>query len=224
MLALHHCLQSGQYDIRYLVTTVNAEHQRISMHGVRRELLYSQAEALGIPVHEILLPDSPDMASYEQAMLEGLQPVLDEGIRHCIFGDIFLEDLRAYRESKLSEIGVTPVFPLWKRPTDELVREFISLGYKTIVVCTQADKLDASFTGRTIDSVFLADLPKTVDPCGENGEFHTFVYDGPLFSRPVTFETGERVERTYTVQTTDDADSCGSTSPGVYGFHYIDLV
>lgn len=228
-LALHHILQSGEYDVRYLVTTVNAAHQRISMHGVRRELLYSQAEAIGIPVHEILLPDGPDMASYETALLAGLQPLLDEGIRHCVFGDIFLEDLRTYRENKLAEIGVTPVFPLWKRPTDELVHEFISLGYKTIVVCTQADKLDATYTGRTIDHTFLEDLPAGVDPCGENGEFHTFAYDGPIFRQAVSFTSGEKIERHYTINrdnTADEADdsACPGSASTSYGFHYIDLI
>src|SRR5262245_29209779 len=129
-LALYTVLQEGIYDVKALVTTVNAEHQRISMHGVRRELLHEQAKQIGIPLCEILLPDSPDMESYETAMNAGIQPLLQEGIRHCIFGDIFLEDLRTYRENKLGEIGVTGVFPLWKRETNELVRSFIDMGFK----------------------------------------------------------------------------------------------
>jgi uncharacterized protein (TIGR00290 family) len=218
-LALYTVLLEGNYDVKALVTTVNAAHQRISMHGVRRELLHEQALQIGIPVIEILLPDSPDMEAYETAMTAGLQPLLDQGIRHCIFGDIFLEDLRTYRENKLKEIGVTGIFPLWKRDTTELVSSFIDLGFKTIVVCTQADKLDASFAGRVIDPAFLSDLPATVDPCGENGEFHTFVYDGPIFRQPVAFGIGEKVFRTYeTSKKTDDV--CSGES---WGFHYVDL-
>ena len=224
-LALYHILQEKHYDIQFLVTTVNAEHQRISMHGVRRELLHEQGRQLGIPIIEILLPDSPTMESYEEALNLGLQPLLDRGIKHCIFGDIFLDDLRTYRENKLQEIGVTGVFPLWKRDTKELVTEFIDLGFKTVVVCTQADKLDDSFVGRTIDQSFLADLPTTVDPCGEHGEFHTFVYAGPIFKTEIAFELGEKVFRTYTISDNDD-DTCKGTPELTKnpGFHYIDLV
>lgn len=221
-LALYTLLQEKSVDIRYLVTTVNAEHQRISMHGVRRELLHEQARLIGIPVHEILLPDSPTMSSYEEAMEAGLRPVLDQGIRHCVFGDIFLEDLRSYREQKLTEIGVQGIFPLWKQDTRVLVERFIDLGFKTVVVCVQADKLDESFVGRTIDRDFLNDLPDNVDPCGENGEFHTFVYDGPIFSQPVSFTLGERVFRNYTTQDQDD-DACGTSGAKSWGFWYIDL-
>jgi uncharacterized protein (TIGR00290 family) len=211
-LALYTVLRENEYAVKALVTTINAAHQRISMHGVRRELLHEQARQIGIPLVEIFLPDSPDMASYETAMLAGLQPLLDQGIRHCVFGDIFLEDLRVYREDKLAEIGVTGIFPLWKRDTRELVESFIDLGFKTIVVCTQADQLDDSFTGRTIDRAFLEDLPAGVDPCGENGEFHTFVYEGPVFTEKVRFTTGEKVRRTY--------ESDGKT----WGFDFVDLL
>lgn len=222
-LALYELVQQGEYDIKALVTTVNAEHQRISMHGVRRNLLHEQAQQIGIPVHEILLPDSPDMSAYETAMRAGLQPLLDQGIRHCAFGDIFLEDLRRYREEQLQTIGVTAIFPLWQRDTRELAETFIDLGFKTVVVCTQADKLDASFTGRTMDRAFLDELPEGVDPCGENGEFHTFVYDGPIFRQPVKFTLGEHVFRTY-ASGNDDSDSCGTGTADQWGFHYIDLV
>lgn len=223
-LALYYLLQNPEFSVKALVTTVNEEHQRISMHGVRRELLHEQARQIGIPVHEILLPDSPNMSDYETAMNKGLQPLLDQGIRHCAFGDIFLEDLRKYREDKLEEIGVTAVFPLWKRETDELIETFIDLGFKTIVVCTQADKLDESFVGRTIDRDFLNDLPPGVDPCGENGEFHTFVYDGPIFKQPVSFELGEKVFRTYGKPTESEDDVCGNSPERISGFHYIDLM
>lgn len=148
-LALYRLLQDERYEVVTLVTTVNEQHERISMHGVRRELLHEQARKIGIPVHEILLPDSPNMSDYESAMERGLQPLLDRGIRHCAFGDIFLEDLRVYREKQLERVGVTALFPLWGESTQTLIREFIDSGFKTTIVCTQADKLDASFvTGR----------------------------------------------------------------------------
>jgi uncharacterized protein (TIGR00290 family) len=223
-LALYYLLQNPEFSVKALVTTVNEAHQRISMHGVRRELLHEQARQIGIPVHEILLPDSPNMSDYEIAMNKGLKPLLDQGIRHCAFGDIFLEDLRKYREDKLEEIGVSAVFPLWKRETDELIETFIDLGFKTLVVCTQADKLDETFVGRTIDRDFLNDLPAGVDPCGENGEFHTFVYDGPIFKQPVAFELGEKVFRTYGKPTESEDDVCGDSPERISGFHYIDLM
>jgi uncharacterized protein (TIGR00290 family) len=223
-LALYYLLQNPEFSIKALVTTVNEAHQRISMHGVRRELLHEQGKQIGIPVHEILLPDSPNMSDYETAMTLGLQPLLDQGIRDCAFGDIFLEDLRQYREDKLTEIGINAHFPLWKRDTRELIETFIDLGFKTVVVCTQADKLDASFVGRTIDRDFLADLPAGVDPCGENGEFHTFVYDGPVFKQPVAFELGEKVFRTYGTASEGEDDVCGDATGSIPGFHYIDLV
>ena len=222
-LALHYLLQSGEYDIQQLVTTVNSVQGRISMHGVRRELLQLQAESIGIPVHAILLPDSPSMSEYEQEMERQMQPLIDAGLHYSIFGDIFLEDLRKYREDKLKEKGLTAVFPLWKRDTGELVETFIDLGFKTVIVCVQAEKLDASFAGRTIDRKFLEDLPADVDPCGENGEFHTFVYDGPIFSKPVEFNLGERIFKTYD-SPNDENDNCGASDRKAQnGFHYIDL-
>lgn len=222
-LALYRLLQDKRYEVVALVTTVNAEHQRISMHGVRRELLHEQARQIGIPVHEILLPDSPNMSDYEAAMQAGLQPLIDQGIRHCAFGDIFLEDLRAYREKQLEQAGVTALFPLWGASTHQLVKEFIDLGFKTTIVCTQADKLDASFAGRIIDEQFLADLPEGVDPCGENGEFHTFVFDGPIFQQPVNYRLGETVFRTYGTPD-DDNDVCGVSDALPKGFYYKDLI
>lgn len=222
-LALHTVLTQQDFQVSALVTTVNAAHRRISMHGVREELLELQAASIGIPLHKIIVPDSPSMSDYETAMANGLQPLLDQGVTHSIFGDIFLEDLRQYRENKLREFSLTGIFPLWKKDTKALVETFIDMGFKTIVVCTQADKLDASFTGRIIDRDFLKDLPADVDPCGENGEFHTFVFDGPIFKQPVPFTIGERVFRNYPAPSGDSDDTCGS-GKGVSGFHYIDLL
>ncbi len=223
-LALYNILQSEEFDVAALVTTVNEQYRRISMHGVRESLLEQQAQAIGIPLHKIIVPDSPSMPAYEAAMERGIRPLLQHGMHHSIFGDIFLEDLRAYRENKLDEIGVTGVFPLWKQDSRTLIETFIDLGFKTIVVCTQADKLDASFAGRVIDREFLNDLPADVDPCGENGEFHTFVFDGPIFRSPIPFTVGEKVFRTYATPATND-DACRiNTKPAVSGFHYVDLL
>ena len=199
-LALYKVLQNQQFDIRYLLTTFNAEADRISMHGVRSELLHAQAESIGIPAKKVHLPTSSDMQAYEAVMSKAIHELQSEGISDCIFGDIFLEDLRKYREDKLKEVHISAHFPLWKLDTKELVKEFIDLGFKTIVVCVDSSKLDKSFAGRVIDHQFMADLPENVDPCGENGEFHTFVFDGPIFQTPIPFQMGEQVLKTYTAQ------------------------
>ena len=216
-LALYKVLQNKSFDIRYLLTTFNEEADRISMHGVRSELLLTQAESLGIPVKPVQLPVSSDMQAYEAVMNTAIHELKSEGIRDCIFGDIFLEDLRTYREQKLQEVAISAHFPLWKRDTRELVHEFIELGFKTIVVCVDSSKLDESFAGKVIDRQFLADLPENVDPCGENGEFHTFVFDGPIFQKPIGFEIGEKVLKTYTSQNSE-----GETME--YGFWFQDLI
>lgn len=216
-LALYKVLQDKQFDIRYLLTTLNEEADRISMHGVRSELLTAQAESLGIPAKKVHLPASSDMQAYESVMSTAIEELKSEGISDCIFGDIFLEDLRTYREEKLREVSIAAHFPLWKRNTLELVREFIDLGFKTIVVCVDASKLDESFAGRVIDNQFLSDLPDNVDPCGENGEFHTFVFDGPIFRYPISFQTGEKVLKTYTVKNQEEKSI-------EYGFWFQDLI
>lgn len=216
-LALYRVLQEKEFDIRYLLTTFNQEADRISMHGVRRELLLAQAEALEIPTKIIQLPSSSDMQAYESVMNTAIRELKSEGIVDCIFGDIFLEDLRAYREQKLEEVGISAHFPLWKAGTLELVNEFIDLGFKTVVVCVDSSKLGEEFVGRVIDAQFLVDLPENVDPCGENGEFHTFVFDGPIFSKPIDFELGEKVLKTYESKNKD-----GETIS--YGFWFQDLI
>jgi uncharacterized protein (TIGR00290 family) len=216
-LALYKALQDKQFDIRYLLTTLNEEADRISMHGVRSELLTAQAESLGIPAKKVHLPTSSDMQAYESVMSAAIEELKSEGISDCIFGDIFLEDLRTYREEKLREVSISAHFPLWKRNTLELVHEFIDRGFKTIVVCVDASKLDESFAGRVIDHQFLADLPANVDPCGENGEFHTFVFDGPIFRHPIPFQTGEKVLKTYTVKNQEEETV-------EYGFWFQDLI
>ena len=216
-LALYKVLQNKQFDIRYLLTTLNAEADRISMHGVRSELLVKQAESLGIPAKKVHLPASSDMQAYETVMNEAISELKSEGISNCIFGDIFLEDLRTYREQKLQEVSISAHFPLWKQNTRKLIEEFIDLGFKTMVVCVDSSKLDESFAGRVIDRQFLADLPENVDPCGENGEFHTYVFDGPIFQQPIPFQIGEKVLKTYSSQNKE-----GETIE--YGFWFQDLI
>ncbi len=220
-LALYHLLKQSQFEVTSLLTTINSKYNRISMHGVRKELLQAQSEAIGIPVMEILLPEMPSMTDYDNVMKKSMLELKESGIEHSIFGDIFLEDLKKYREEKLKEVGLNAIFPLWKRDTSELIREFIDLGFKTIVVCANS-QLGEGFTGRIIDNDFLKDLPKGVDPCGENGEFHTFVFDGPIFKTPVKFEVGEKVSRDFPAPKKDE-DSCG-TSEESATFYYCDLI
>lgn len=196
-MALHRLQQDKRYKVDQLLTTVSAEHDRVSMHGLRRELLHRQAEAIGLPLTCIELPSSPSNNTYENRMAQQIQTFKASGYTTAAFGDIFLEDLRKYREEKLSAVGIKTVFPLWKNDTAELMREFIALGFKAITVCVQDGLLNASFAGRLLDESFINDLPEAVDVCGENGEFHTFCFDGPVFKQPVPFTKGETVYREY---------------------------
>ena len=203
MLALHYLLLAKEYKIQYLLTTVNDAYNRIAMHGVREALLIAQAKSLNIPLYQIRLPEMPDMKTYENAMDFHFGILREQGIGYTVFGDIFLEDLKKYREDQFDKIRMTTLFPLWKRDSLALVKEFIDLGYKTIVVCAREDLKD--FCGRVVDQSFLDDLPNDVDPCGENGEFHTFVFDGPIFTKPISFTLGELVHKNH-------------------GYWYVDLV
>ncbi|PKD19191.1 ATP-binding protein [Salegentibacter salinarum] len=224
-LALYKIQQEGEYSVQKLVTTVNTEFNRISMHGVRIELLLKQAEYLNLPLQQIELHGEVSMEDYNEVMKIETNKLLDEGFTHSIFGDIFLEDLKDYREKQLEEIGVKAVFPLWKQNTKALLKEFIANGFKAIVVCVNTDKLDKSFCGRIIDPSFLNDLPPNVDQCGENGEFHTFVFDGPIFKKPIEFEKGEMVEKSY--KPVDESDNnCFSEDQKSWdtSFVYCDLL
>lgn len=224
-LALYYILKENEFEITNLVTTVNSKYDRISMHGVRKELLYTQGKEIGLPIKEIRLPEMPSMSDYDNIMKKELSSAKNDGITHSIFGDIFLEDLRDYRVKKLSEVGLNGYFPLWKRDTAALVREFIKLGFKTIVVCVKSEVLSKDFAGRVIDEGFLNDLPEGVDPCGENGEFHTFVFDGPIFKNPIKFEIGETIFKEYKAPK-NSYDICnGSVSkPKSAGFYFCDLI
>src|SRR6266853_707387 len=191
-----HALQSAQsHRVTSLLTTVTEEFDRISMHGVRRVLLERQAKSLGLPLHAVLIPPQCINATYEARMKDALAQYFALGVRRVAFGDIFLEDLRAYREKNLGQVGMQALFPIWKRDTHELAREFVRLGFRAITVCVDPRVLDASFAGRELDASFFADLPPGADPCGENGEFHTFVFNGPVFKTPIAFRVGEKVLR-----------------------------
>ncbi len=215
VLALFLARLRPDLEVVGLLTTFSEEFDRVSMHGVRRELLEAQAEALGLPVWSVFLPTPPRDATcalapppgqsgfvsfasndvYEEKMLEAFARAWREGIEAIVFGDIFLEDLRAYRERLLARAGLKGVYPLWGRPTLGLLEEFLDREFRAIVVCVDSAKLDRSWAGRPLDRRFLADLPEGVDPCGENGEYHTFVFDGPGFARPVSLCQGEAVSR-----------------------------
>jgi uncharacterized protein (TIGR00290 family) len=194
-MALHKLLQRNDFCITGLLTTVTEGYERISMHGVRRELLERQAESIRLPLHEVLIPPQCVNPTYEARMEETLRVHYNRGVRKIAFGDIFLEDLRVYREKNLARMGMTAVFPIWKRDTRELIRTFHSEKFRAIAVCIDSKVLDRSFAGRELDEAFFRDLPPQADPCGENGEFHTFVFDGPIFHTPIPVRTGEIVER-----------------------------
>jgi uncharacterized protein (TIGR00290 family) len=194
-LALNTLLQQKNVRIAALLTTVTEGYDRISMHGVRRELLQQQAESLRLPLREVFIPPQCGNPIYEARMEEALLLYFQQGIRQVAFGDIFLEDLRLYREKNLSRVAMQALFPIWKRNTRELIREFHTSGFRAVAVCIDSKVLDPSFAGRELDASFFADLPPSADPCGENGEFHTFVYDGPIFTRPIDFTLGEVVQR-----------------------------
>lgn len=223
-LALHYALQDPEIEIRYLLTTVTEKYNRVSMHGVRESLLLKQAESIGIPLYQIRLPETPDMETYNQVMHNHLLKLKAEGITHSIFGDIFLQDLRTYRENRLKEVGLHALFPLWNKDTSKLIAEFVNTGYKTIIVCCW-DTLK-TICGKVIDHNFITHLPEGVDPCGENGEFHTFAFEGPIFKKKIHFTTGELVFKALPAPKIN-SDHCTTTNsdlPKNQGFWYLDLI
>ncbi|GAA3598708.1 diphthine--ammonia ligase [Flavivirga amylovorans] len=219
-LALYHLLKDERYSVDELITTVNSHYNRVSMHGLRKELLQAQTNALNIKSSLIELPEMPSMEIYEQKMIEIVTRLKDNGFTHSAFGDIFLEDLKTYRENQLAEVDLKAVFPIWKRDTKELIHEFLDLGFKTIIVCANSKYFDEDFVGTVIDKHFIDNLPEGVDPCGENGEFHTFCFDGPIFKKPIPFTIGEKIYRKYNTPKTDDS-ICKSDK---YGVWYCDLI
>ena len=218
--ALYKVLQENTYEVMYLLTTVNQQVKRISMHGVRELLLQQQAESIGIPLITLEIHEDSN-AHYEQQMSEVLTRAKSEGINCVIFGDIFLENLRQYREDNMAKIHMKAVFPLWKRDTTELLTDFLTLGFKTITCCVNDGYLPEEWVGREIDEHFLKELPLNVDACGENGEYHTFCYAGPLFKKRIAFTVGEKV---YKPLVLNPSATEAFPETNTKGFWFIDLL
>jgi uncharacterized protein (TIGR00290 family) len=194
-LALFELAKTKEYEITALLTTLTRDYDRVSMHGVRRILLEQQAESIGIPLEKVFIPQNGSSREYESRMRKVLEKYLTAGVGAVVFGDIFLEDVRRYREDNLSSIGMRAVFPLWKRDTAKLARQLINSGFKAVITCVDSGALDKMFVGRVFDEELVSELPPRVDPCGENGEFHCFVYDGPIFRQAIPITGGQVVLR-----------------------------
>jgi uncharacterized protein (TIGR00290 family) len=194
-LALYEMQQKDEYKVAALLTTITGNYDRISMHGVRRALLEQQAASLGLPLHQVLISKAANNEEYEMKMAEAFREYREQGVISVMFGDLFLQDIRAYRDQFLLNHQMQGLYPVWQRNTTEFLKKFIWLGFKAVLTCVDSKALDQSFAGKTIDENFLASLPPGVDPCGEYGEFHTFVYDGPNLAHPVSFSIGETVLR-----------------------------
>ncbi len=194
-MALYRTLAAKQFNVVALLTTVSDRFHRVSMHGVREALLDRQAKMVGIPLEKVYIPYPCPNAVYEEKMRNFLSMWKERGVTHVIFGDLFLEDIRRYREANLAKLDLTPIFPVWGRDTATLAQEMLKVGFRAIITCVDPKKLDTKFAGRQFNNSLIKDLPSTVDPCGENGEFHTFVYDGPIFQSPIPIEVGESVLR-----------------------------
>ena len=194
-LALYELQKSRQFEIAALITTVTTDYDRISMHGVRNVLLKQQVESLGLPLETIQISKESSNQEYEAKISDIFKLYREKGVFSVAFGDIFLADLRKYREDNLAKVGLKGLFPLWKRDTEDLALKFIELGFKAVISCVDSEFLDRSFAGRAFDKKFLSDLPENVDPCGENGEFHSFVFDGPIFRDKILYEEGNIVLR-----------------------------
>ncbi|MEM0999544.1 MAG: diphthine--ammonia ligase [Bacteroidota bacterium] len=217
-LSLHRIQRSGRYVVRYLLTTVHRDFERISMHGVRESLLNQQAESIGIPLVKAYVSEGT-YEEYDRVMEAAFQRFKEEGIDIIAYGDINLEDLRAYRDRNLEKIGMEGLYPLWKENTRVILQEFLDAGFKTVTCCVNDAWFDESAVGREIDLNFVRELPANVDPCGENGEFHTFCYAGPMFKRPLSLALGEKTYRPLNAPPIDDPEELASTK----GFWYCDL-
>jgi uncharacterized protein (TIGR00290 family) len=194
-IALADVLASQSFEMVALLTTVTEEYDRISMHGVRHSLLRKQAEALGLPLEVVLISENGTNEDYKSAMVKVLSKYKQAGVSEVVFGDIFLEEVRTYREENLAKMDMKGIFPNWGKDTGELARDFVSAGYRAVLTCVDTQSLDKDFIGREIDLQFLSDLPPEVDPCGENGEYHSFVFDGPIFKEEIAHILGEVVLR-----------------------------
>jgi uncharacterized protein (TIGR00290 family) len=194
-MALYRVLKSEDFEIACLLTTITDRFHRISMHGVRESLLDAQAQSLNLPIEKVMIPYPCPNEIYEEKMANVLSALKSEDVTHVIFGDLFLQDIRRYREERLAQIDMTPVFPLWLEDTAKLAMEMLELGFRAVITCVDPKKLKPEFAGRLFDESFLGSIPANVDPCGENGEFHTFVYDGPVFRKQIPIEVGPVVMR-----------------------------
>jgi len=194
-MSLYELRKGRNYEIMALLTSVTEDYDRISMHGVRRILLERQADSLGLPLEELYITKNSSNEEYEAKLKDKLLQYKNRGVSSVVFGDIFLEDLRKYRENNLAQVGMKGIFPIWKRDTTELAHAFIDLDFKAVITCVDLNSLDGKFAGRYFDNQFLSELPANVDPCGENGEFHSFVYDGPIFHERIRFRRGKVVLR-----------------------------
>jgi uncharacterized protein (TIGR00290 family) len=219
--ALYKVLTEGLYEIKYLLSTFNGTYNRLSMHGVREALIQEQADSIGIPLLKVYVYEASN-EEYEKQMNETLLKAKGEGITTVIYGDIFLEDLREYREQKMAQLNMQCVFPIWKIDTAWLVDDFVAKGFKSYTCCINDGYLDESWAGRLINESFINELPSTVDPCGENGEFHSFCFDGPLFSEPIGVSLGEKTYKPLLIKTTDHPTPIKDA--GTKGFWFADII
>jgi uncharacterized protein (TIGR00290 family) len=226
-LALNRILRDDRYEVVSLLTTCNEHFQRVSMHGVRLELLDAQAKSIGLPLEKIFVSQRSSNDEYQQKMSACLLAHKASGVTACVFGDIFLEDLKKWREENLAKVGMRGIFPIWKVDSRELIREFLELKFGTVICCVNDAHLGEEFVGRNIDEKFIASLPPEVDPCGENGEFHSFAFAGPIFKQPVKFKVGEKIYRPVEVTHPGDSNSsyvCPSGPRQTKGFWFCDLL
>lgn len=225
-LALHRILREGKYEVIALLTTCNEHFQRVSMHGVRLELLEEQARSIGLPLEKVFVSQRSSNDEYQQKMGNCLQRFKTRGVTAVAFGDICLEDLKCWREQNLAKIGLRGLFPIWKVDSRELMKEFVALGFGSVVCCVNDAYLDERWLGCNLDSDFVQSLPADVDPCGENGEFHSFAFSGPIFHQPVRFTIGEKVYRPLqqTHSTPANTPPPATAPRPTRGFWFCDLI
>jgi uncharacterized protein (TIGR00290 family) len=217
-LALHKIIQENKYEIVALLTTVNETFKRVSMHGVREEMLEKQADSIGLPLIKMYVSEGSN-SEYEKNMEALLLKYKKQGVSKVIFGDIFLEDLRSYRENNLNKVGLTAEFPLWKKDTKDLINEFFILGFKTVICCVNDAYFGKEAAGQEINAEFIRSLPENIDPCGENGEYHTFCYAGPIFKKKINFIVGEKVYKPLELKQTDSSEEIKTK-----GFWFAELI
>jgi uncharacterized protein (TIGR00290 family) len=219
--ALHKVLKENIYDVKFLLSTISGNYKRLSMHGVREELIQAQADSIGIPLLKVYVYEASNV-EYEKQMNETLLKVKADGIDTVLYGDIFLEDLRQYRENKMAQLGMQCIFPIWKTNTRWMLNDFVEKGFKTYLCCINDGYLDENWCGRLIDHDFINELPATVDPCGENGEFHSFCFEGPVFKKQMSISVGEKTYKALELKTSDHPTPIKDV--GTKGFWFVDLL